>query len=236
MTVQTAHGYSDWGRFQAQADIEYYDDAPVNVDAVTNYGPFFVGDVPFIALRFDPLILSHKAELRFFSEVGAVNFFGSYEWHVRNGANVHQSVAVLGSWVQLRVTPSAAGSSFQARIVSAPTAGRIPGLGVNATALIQVSASAIAIGATNQAVAGNVWPGEAVWSVRTSLATFEAYLEVDDYLNVSTIIDAFTETAVDRSRTVYLPAGRMRIRIVNTSGGAGTVYYYLNANSRLLAG
>lgn len=233
MTQATPHGFPDWGRFANVADNVYFDQTVPDIDAATTYGPFFVGDVPYIYLHFEPIINNQAVAIDFYTDAATTNRIGEYGFEVPNGYNVRQSMPVLASYVKMRVTPNAINSSFLAELTSMGAGGRIPSSTALSTRLIGLNSTAIGAGATVQSSAGNVWPGEAVWSVRTNVATFDAFLESEDRNGVFTILDHFTQASTERWRTVMLPPTGYRIRVVNTSGAAGTVSFYLNAKTSL---
>lgn len=234
MTLPGAHGHPDWNRSVPRADKVFFNQTVTNVDAQTDHNLGFVGDTPFISLSFEPSINHMRVQLRFHTTAALGAPIRSYTFDVRNGTNVNQAVPVLASYLVMRVTPSAVDSEFVATVQDSPVGGRVFGESSAGNVLAEITNTSIGAGLTGTIAAGNIWPGAAVWSVQTAAATWTAELRMRDYLGVDTVIDRMTNTAIERWRSIFLPARQMRIAVTNNTGAAANFSFYLNAHASML--
>lgn len=222
MTSPVAHGYPDWGRFEASADKLLAFDQQLDVDAGTSYPRFFVGDVPYVSVWLNAITNHFAFTLRFLDAQTGGNFLAQQVCSVRDGSEFDATIPVSGPWLELTATPSAANSAFQYALATARTPHIGMRSGYNDPVLVSFNAT-VGAGASLTTEAVRVYAGEAHWFAETALATWTARLETFDFAGASIILDEFRGiTAGHEGRQVFIPPVNMRIVVTNQTGGAGS--------------
>lgn len=227
MTQPLPHGYPDYGRVVAQADKRLDRLSVPDIDAVTNYGPYFTGDAPFVDIGFVSGVGAFRIELRYYADAALTIQTNAYGMDILNGMIINLTFPVKGPYLQFRVTPAAINSSFDCDLTVMGD-GMSDGGGSSRTPIVLSDLNRNVAGGGNFA-ATSVWlaPGPAVWNVYTFLATWEARLEALDFNGVALRLDTANNTQGNFSRLVYLPLRPIRLTVLNTTGAAGNFNYSL---------
>lgn len=228
MTQPTPHGYPDYDRVAARANVQYISESIVNVAVEQIRGPFFVGHQPAIGLLISGNVNGWVIELEFYNDAGLTQFLEQHTFHVTTaGAILRQSISVLGPWLLLRLTPSAAASDLSVKMWATAAPSTIAGSQLS-NLLIGTTGNAIAIGATETIDAGSVWPGTAFLNFQQTAGT--AVLTLAS-LSLGGGTTNFWRRALTAAQPVgemiALPVTQVRASIQNTSGAATDYSLYL---------
>jgi len=222
MTTPITHGYPDWGRFSAQADVVYnVENGTVAANPVTR-GAYFVGNVPAVGFFFSVTAGAATVLVEWYDSAALTNLLATETYEFPNGTFTQTTLATLGPYLFLSILDGGAGVTFNCRLWAAPV-GRSWASGAGGSVLISVTNTAIAAGVTATNNASEIYVGPAYWTGWQGLANFVVFLEALDITGAVTTLDRWQSAGLDFWRPVYLPPGRVRIRHVNQSG-ANTVY------------
>lgn len=222
MTAPIGTGYPDWQRVQSRAAKLFVNNQNVGISGVVTVGPFFVGDIPYLATIFDVSLNPATFSAEYYLEEGLTTFLGDQTIDVPAQGGVDISLPVQGPWVLFRITPvGGVGYDLVVYEVAGPLA-NLRGSGQNN--ILCSLAQNVNAGATATVDTGRIWPGEAHWFVETALGTWTAGLTSISAAGTSIIIDnARGLTAGDKQRQIFLPATMIRLSFTNQTAGAGTV-------------
>lgn len=223
MTAPIVHGYPDWGRFAARADVIYISDTSVVIGAGDKvYDPIFVGNVRHLGFIFNMVTNNAAVRLDYYNDENLSTILGTQTIKTRVGGGFDFSLPVQGPWVQVFINFNATPAEYDLYMFS--VSGNIASIqnGPAPIRIIGVGAFAIGAGATVTLTSSRSYPGEAMWSVSSALATWTALLDTIDDLGVTNVLDAGNNTLNPLNRRVWLPAEQCRLRVTNTTAGAGT--------------
>jgi hypothetical protein len=222
MTQPIGTGYPDFGRYIAHSQKLYADLTVADIDAATDYGPYFVGDVPHIGVRFTATTLNHFVFFRWQMDQPGTVFLADDSCVVNQGNLLGTSLPVKGPWLRIGVTPSAANAAFTLKLWSLVEAASFGLSDPKANILLGTFNTAVAAGATSTLNSLRPWPGAAVWTVFTALATWEAQLGTVDFGAAFNPIDSVNQANPNPSRSLFLPMEPVRTTFTNNTGAAGT--------------
>lgn len=227
MTAPLPHGYPDFGRYAARSDKLIHSQSNVVISAETEYGPYFVGDVPHIGLRFFAQTNHFQLQATFFDTVGASFFLGNRSFSLRQNSTLDITIPVMGAFVVFTVSPSGANSQFTLRSWNA-YASMWSDLSLYNSPVLASMDQSIGAGAAVEVDATRIWPGSAHWFVAGDATTWITELRTIDYLGTVQNIALIRRFAADSDGfIVFLPAINARIRTTNLSGSAATFRAYL---------
>lgn len=224
MTAPAPHGYPDFGRYVAGADKLIADLVVPDIDAVTVYGPYFIGDVSFVRVFFDATTNHFTNEVAFYEDAAMTVPLGGESWSQRQGDQWNQAIPTLGPYMVLSVTPSGVNSVFDARIHTAHALWRPSTDGGRVFLPFNNAAAVHPAGITNLE-AGEVIAGPAVFHGHCATANTRMNLQ-----GVTAGGTVFHLTRIDNidgivSRPLFLPPMHLRLVIDNGSGAAATFMY-----------
>lgn len=222
MTAPISHGYPDWGRFAAQADILLNIETGTVINNPVTRGPYFVGNVQAVGIEFSPSVGSAEVQIGWYDSAAGTNLLTLETYEFQVGTRMTQTIPVLGPFMLVTIVDGVSPCTFSLTLWTAPTR-RNKANGATGISLVGVINTAIGIGVTATNNATEVHIGEVYWSGWQGVANFVAFLEVVDSLGNVTILDRWQGAGLEFSRRIFLPAARARIRHVNQSG-ANTVY------------
>lgn len=227
MTAPVTHGYPDWGRYVAQADVILADSSagPTGVDQ--QIGPFFVAGNKFIGLN---ILISGGATLLtigWSTDSLGLNRMGFQTVPFRSNERLAITVPVQGPYMMILIEPQVGGVSMEWTVWT--TAANSPSTdGDMAPKQLIANGSSVAAGATRTDFATRILGGPAFFSADSSLATWVAILESYDETGATQGIARLTNATVP-GLNVVLPQRPIQIRSVNTTGGAGSIRAYLSS-------
>lgn len=236
MTTPVAHGYPDWVRQNAVADVRYYD--ATNTDNATYIlGPFFVGAQPAVAFRLEALLNPHEVEVLFYNDAAATELLAAQEFDfAATGVLLYHALWAYGPWMTVRVTPVGANSQMSARIWGVSHAGTIHPASTSMR-IVSTTANAIAAGALETVQGSRIHPDLATICVaqRAGNYTFRLLSVASD--GTRTPIIRLNKTGPDPVfGTVALLGGTPEFEMINNDAAAQTWDGYLVAHSHLIGG
>lgn len=229
MTQPVTHGFPDWARQTPAVDVIYERIDVPDIDALTSYGPYFVGATPHVGVLFGATTNNFDASFSFFADEALTLSLADVHLEIRQGQTAPQVIPAYGPWLRVNVVPSAANGSFFMRLWATPVPGRPMRDSARDNMLVSQTATNIGAGATSTFSPSRVWPGPAVWSVDTAAATWTAVLSTISPSGTVRLIDAMRNGASPTSRGVYLPNASLQLAVTNTTGAAATFNVGLSA-------
>lgn len=235
MTQPTAHGYPDWNRVSARADVLYLDEQITFDPIAQSRGPFFVGHQPSIGVLFEAITGGLRVRLRFFGQQNLTERLDEHDLRMTGGLDtIRQSLAVLGPWMNVEMTSSVVGGDATARIWATAAPATFSWL-FTANILLATTLNPIAIGATENITADFVWPGNAFLNFQQTAGTCTLSLSVLDHLGAASTFWRRDLTAAQPvGEMVALPSGIVRATVVNTSGAATSYSLYLVGQQHIM--
>lgn len=220
MSQPESHGYPDWGRYAAGSDkVVYFDTSAIAVSG-ESYGPFFVGDSPYLGVTLTPNTNAARFELSFWQTSAVSGFMGDYYVDCQPATSFNGLIASQGPWLLITANTPVVGGLATKRIWSSHSMYGSAWLPLEGS-MISRNGAAVGAGATVLTQAGRVRPGPAVWNVFSALATWTAWIDVVDYLGNLTRLDTITQAQGNASRSLFLPPANVRFNFQNTTGAAG---------------
>lgn len=230
MTQPTAHGYPDWNRVSAQADAVFFDVSNNVINAAQSHDVGFVGNYPACGVLFRADTNHFNVEFDFYQDAARTQFIDNYEVSVRQGLTFNRNIPILGPYLQVVVTPSAAASQYDIRLWAAPNFAISTAIGSISPVLISQTQTNVAAGATSTITAARVSPGEAHVTFMTSATNWFAYVDAIDDAGVVTTIDTFGGPTFETiHHRIFLPPQTIRTRFINNDAGAQDYWMYLVA-------
>lgn len=230
MTLPVAHGYPDYGRTYARADITYHDVSDADLDAVETLPRKFVGDRPYLGFFLSPSVNHIRIRFLFFDQPAGGTFRGVQVWEARDDTVARGNVSVTGSYMDVEVTPSAANAAYS--LVCWGTDAPMPQHGADSTENSLVSIHNLVIGGGGSSITEHplVWPGPASWTVHTNATAWDARLETISYLGTVRTLDRLGSGGQETHHQAYLPRAPLRTQILNLDGVDRTFSLYLTAH------
>lgn len=228
MTVPAPHGYPDWGRYEASADKLLASLTVTDIDASTDYGTYFLGDVPYFRLRFFASVGSFRITLKYYDTSTLSTLIGEDSIDLITGDLYNQATPVLGAYLVMNVDPFVANSQFFATLTAAHSSWVSNGTNPSSTLLFAGVDVAYPNG-TTYADAGYVIPGWAQWHGRAIAANTEIDLYAQDYHLAEYFLCRIENVNGMVARAVFLPPMHIRMRIRNLTGVNQNFTYCLQA-------
>lgn len=222
MTQPVSHGYPDFGRYVATADKELLNLNVADIDAQTNYGPVFVGDVPWLGIFFLSSGGAFTVQMRYGTQPNGTGILTTQSFTVESAGIALLSFPVGGPYLTLRVTPQAINGVFNAQVYTQHSPAPTDNSDTSSNIVLSSVATAVGAGATVTVTASRVFPGPAVWNVFTTLATWEAHVRSHTAGGSQTRLDTVNQAVAQPSRMLYLPYEFVRVAFTNNTGAAGT--------------
>jgi hypothetical protein len=191
--------------------------------------------VPAVGLNAICVINLWRVELQFYSDEGLTNFLAEHDFSMGiAAASTRGLFATLGPWMQIFLTPSAAGSALD---IDAWAANQPATYTQNAahSILIQQFNIAIGIGATNTHNAGRLWYGNAFLCFQMRAGTASLEIQDIDHNGVASRIWRRQLTAAQPvGEIIPLPSRTVRVVVINTSGAAQNYDLFLLAQPHVM--
>lgn len=226
MTIPVAHGYPDFGRYQAQADRVLWQEANTTVDAQVTRGPFFVGDVQHVAHMLDLLNQHAVVVIEYYDSAALSTPLGDQNIDLRADGGFDYSLPVQGPWMLVRITPVAAGAEIDYKIWT--VASPISSLRGNSSPyLIAWASSNVGAGVTVTTSAVRTEPGLAHLYFQGDPATWLIHVEAL-FSNGAVVRIASVNQGQGRSfLPLLLPHVMIQVKRTNSSGAAGVMEFAL---------
>jgi hypothetical protein len=228
MTAPLPHGYPDWGRYEAGADKLLYQQTGVVVNASTDIGPFFLGDVPYFRISFGGATNNFRVTLNFYDTSALTSLIGQDCFDANAGDLYNRATPTLGAYLVVNVTPSAAASIFGMTLTTAHAPWVSNANDPASVILFEGVDVSHPIGITF-VDASYVVPGWAQLHGRAIVAATEIDLYGSDYLGVLHFLNRIENANGMVTRAVFLPPMHLRLRIRNLTAGAQLFTYSLQS-------
>lgn len=222
MTAPVPHGYPDWGRYTAQADIELLGTSNLNLAAPVTFGRFFVGGVRHVAYVYSAGLNNSRVTLETYTAETGGTLLSEQVINCRTPGGFDFSVPVQGPWLAITITPVGGAISYDINVWT--VAGNLASITSNLAPRYALSqtATAVAAAATVLTEVPYTYVGAGTWFVRCTAATFIARLQTVTAGGTVQNIDVWTEATPLGARRIYAPSFPMRLSVNNTSGAAAT--------------
>lgn len=224
-------GYPDWRR--SFASSRFYEQV-FNAQVVTGAGvasAFFpTANAELLAVFINVGGNDVTATIQFASTDTGTGQSSTDQIEISNGTAFHQSVSVKGPFMRVNLLrPAGADAVVDVLVYELPQPYIAQQTSMR-TVLLSATGVAAPVGST-LFTATTVICGEALWVVRSALATYTATLQMRSAGGGLTNIDRKVATDPGLPRSTFLPPAIARIDFNNTTGAAGTVDLYLIAKS-----
>lgn len=228
MTQPIAHGYPDWARFSAEADVDWLNLTAESIAASTDYGSFFLGANKWVGVAIIGTTNHARYNFAFYRDAALTKLAGELPIHVRAGGQYRGAIPVNGPYLLITVLPSANPTVFDLGVWSA--AGPMSGFNSGFTSvLMTVVAQNAPIGSTLFGPTTAVCGGPVHWHVQTSGTDWYAYLRTLEYNGTVTFLDSISWLTGPNTHIVYVPPRPLIVEISNVSAAAKTVDIFLGA-------
>jgi hypothetical protein len=220
VTTPIQHGYPDWGRFDARADVVLAVTSVIN-HAGQDYGPFFVGHITHLAFYLGIGTRGVDVTFKFYSDAALSVQLGELIYSLAPGALASWSIPVTAPYLVVNFQPQGGNSDWDFRLWS--VAGNVPKMWGDGPpiALISDLGHNVAGGGVVVVAATEVVPGDCHFEVDTTVATWQAFLETVDSTGTVTRIARITNTLNIVPQRLLLPPALSQVRINNQTGAAG---------------
>lgn len=121
MTTPITHGFRDFGRQTARADVQVFNSLGLNLVALTQTAVVFVGDIPYMYVRMSSTSSTNLGISWFADAAGTVSLFGDVMTTATGGEAI-QCIPVRGPYVRFTLERGAYPGTvnFQAFMVPVP--------------------------------------------------------------------------------------------------------------------
>jgi hypothetical protein len=221
MTAPVPTDFPDYGRYLAQANKIYTIQVGIVINAITTFGPFFVGDQTNIVYRLSTATGKLSLFVEYYDSASMTTLIGRHVIDVDITGGFRQSLPVLGPFMRLLLSPVATPHTLTLLVWS--VAGPVMPFFDTSTDGILIARDPINIaggGGVQDVFANQVWVGQAYWSVFSASTTWNARLQSVNAASTTGLIDYIDKTDPHAMRPVFLPACITRMHIQNFQAGA----------------
>lgn len=232
MTAPVAHGYPDYGRYSARADLLLINqqNVAVNVDTVYNIG--FVGGIEALGVVANSNGTGALWHFDYYSDAAGTLLLSRTSVETGSNRPFEKSLPTYGPFLRITLSPNAAGSTYTL-VVWSTTRSAISNNGQpQRSILIAQTTVNIGAGATSTFTASRVWPGSATWSVTGQTTGFRATISHLSRAAVATVMGSMQTGALGTiQHQLFLPARVIEVAITNTAAGAANFDTYVTARN-----
>jgi hypothetical protein len=232
MTQPVPHGYPDFGRYSARADLLLTNQQNVAVNVDTNYVIGFVGGIEALGVSANSNGTGALWHFDYFSDDTYTLLLSRTSVETGSNRPFEKSLPTYGPFLRITLSPNAAGSTYTL-VVWSTTQFAISNNGQpQRSVLIGQTTVNIAAGATSTFTAARVWPGGATWTVTGQTTGFRATLSHLSRAAVATVMDSIQRATLGTEHhQLFLPARVIEVAITNTSAGAANFDTYVTARN-----
>jgi hypothetical protein len=225
-----SHGYPDYGRYQAQSDVQFLHEVNVSINAQTNKSLGFVGQLPYMGVNFQGLTGAFSVLFAFYAEITYATLLGVYNFDVSSGGSFGGSIPVGGPFCQVTLYPFGPPKSYSADIWSAPAEFSTFTSSPADNLLIAEKARSVGAGANFQWDAFRTFPGQAHLNLHTTAAVWNATLWTVEYDGTLDFLAFFENAGANYNEDFYLPAAPARLLVHN--GDAAAKFFDVSLQAR----
>lgn len=229
MTAPVAHGYPDWGRFVARANVKWLKETGVAITAASERGSFFLGHTTHLGVKFTCTTGHASISFSWRTGAAAADEVATTGIDVRDDTIYVGAIPVVAPYVVVTVTPGSVNPTFNLALWSA--AGPLPFLDHSDTnVLLSDILTPWGLGIATTGVATYVTPGLAYLSCFASITNYTATVESIDASGVTQRLLIYGGAHNGLSMAVYLPATPVRLQLDNNVGPGATIEYALTSD------
>lgn len=215
VTTPVPHGYRDWDRSRGIADLQVLNEVGINIAGSQDFGPFFVGDVPYLFVECLP-VQRARITLSWFVDEAMTMSLNDDVLVTPVGGAVTQCVPVRGAFLFITVEVSVNPSIANIRIfkTSSPFAasGGLQG-GITLIGLDNVNLVALATTSISAVVTRGGWIH---WRASTFASTnMHARLYAVSFTGATTLLDHSYSQAMGGGGMCFAPAQPLRVDLTN---------------------
>jgi hypothetical protein len=230
MTTPIQHGYPDYGRTAARANVIYHNINDPDIDGQETLPRKFVGDRAHVGFFIQPSAGGFNILFSFHEEEVAASEMGSHNFDIPAGKVANLTIPVCGPWLEIIVTPSAVNSAYTFKVWGTDYPDTYSRNNPIAGSLISQHNVNVGAGATANYAATKIWPGPVSWHVKSTAASWQAFLESVDYQGNVRTLDWDNNAGPNVIRQLYLPHQGVNVRVVNLDAAIKVFYVYVNAH------
>ncbi len=222
MTTPVPHGYPDWGRYAAQADIEILGTSNLNLNGSETFGRFFVGGVKHIAYIYAAGGNNSRVTLETYTAETGGTLLSEQVINCRNPGGFDFSIPVQGPWLAITVT--SVGGAISYDLNAWTVAGNLASVTSNLSPRYALSQTGTAVGAAATVLTEvpYTYVGRGHWFIRCTATTFIATLQTVTAGGTVQNVDQWTEATPLGARQIHIPSFPLRLSVNNTSGAGAT--------------
>lgn len=235
MTTPVVHGYPDWARQVARADVVYLD-VSETISNVKTHATKFVGATPCVGIDFTAASgIWCTIELNWLSAQSGGTTLHSEEFVVGGNGKMALSIPAIGPYLQISISPESFNYTYSMTVWATYEPRVLFGAAIRAPLLIDVTNGSIGAGATVTIDAEYTVPGMACFQLYCDAATFDGGVRA--MINSTTPIDivTFIQTLPIAPHLIYLPAAPVRFLLHNSAAVARNYFVHIYSHSIGLA-
>lgn len=224
MTLPTPHGYPDFGRFIAGADKVIANIVDNAMNAPRDFGPFFVGDVPYVRFLFRAFTFNFDVAVAFAEDEAFTISLGTEFWTTNMLDTFNQTIPALGPFMRITVAPSAFPASMSLKAIAAHEMWRPSNGGIIGTLPFDGVAVAYPAGITNLD-AIYILPGPGVFFGECTAGNCRMNLQAIDAAGGAHLLIRIRDLEGQVTRPFFAPPAHLRLQIDNGSGAPANFTY-----------
>lgn len=224
MTSPLQHGFPDWGRQSAGSDILVAYEVGTNITGSTDYGPFFVGDSPYLYVSHSAAVATNLSIAWFADAALTQSLFGDVIT-TASGGEAQQCIPVRGPWVRFRAERSAYPGIHNLRVYRVPTPFNVYAGTDGENNLIEENGTAVGAGATSTFNATSTRGGWIWWKgILEAAASTRILLLSVDFTGATHLLDYGSQDAGGTGRMILAPALPLRVTVFNNDAVPRNAY------------
>lgn len=236
MTQPVSHGYPDYGRTSARADVLWHDIIDPDIDAQETLPKKFIGDRGYVQFFFSADTNHFDLTFNYYMDAGLTQLSTATAWSCRSGNHIEASDPVKAPWVVVVVTPSAVNSAYTFRMWGTDVPANTLSINDTGTQLYDLDGVSIGAGVTRTDVLIPTYSGPATWRMATNSTNWSSYLEAITPTGAIVHIDRISQDQVSERILVYLPRATCRVRTTNNEAAAKTFFGFVSAHPQGIYG
>jgi hypothetical protein len=231
VTTPTPHGYPDFGRYTALADVIHNNESATVISVNATRGPFFVGSTDCLGVRVVAAVNNLQLVFEYYADQAITQLLTDIIVHVNQGQTFDQTIPVEGPWCRIRIEPNAFNATFTLVVWQAPRSGAALSTTSADNLLISQTAVAIAGATTTTFTATRVAAREAyIFMHIDGTGAWECTLRSRDRAGTLTGLFYASSGTKVQSGVIFLPAQPCEIVAHNIQASAQSLWLFLGAS------
>lgn len=227
MTAPVSHGYPDFGRFAATADIEICRQSNVGINADTNVNLGFVGSLPYLGHTTVAVLSNLKVNYAFYSDASYTNQVGNMSAQLQQGGRFEEPIPVLGPFLQVQIFANAYPATYSLIMWMQPEPGYNNAGDAFRTLLFNQIAVSYAVG-TTVTTTSNCFYGALFVQVRIPDAGSQVRFQTIDRNGAVHELCRFFGSDPLLQANLWLPPATLQARVTNAGGVAQAFDVFAN--------